>query len=157
MNVSKVQAEVMASADHSKVEQLNQVVNKLVSVVNNNSYYLRELISAVQQPVNIDGHDLLRVMREESNTTTNRLISKEVIKYINQVKGSITADKNMISKDKDEVKHSHNTMKNILNKFAHGSLVVLAGVVLASVMPWWPLKVIIGIVSIVGGYIYGMD
>ncbi len=150
MNASKVQSEVMASADHSKVEQLNQVVNKLVMVINHNSNLLRQLISAVQQPINIDGHDLLRVMREEANSTTNQLLSKEVITYINQVKDSIEADKK-------EVTQSHQVIKNVLTKFTNGSLVVLAGIVLASVMPWWPVKVIVGIGSIIGGFIYGKD
>ena len=148
MNTSKVQSEVMASADHSKVEQLNQVVNKLVTVINHNSNLLQQLINAVQQPINIDGHDLLRVMREEANSTTNQLLSKEVITYINQVKDSI-------AEDKQEVVQSHQVMKNVLTKFANGSLVVLAGVVLASVMPWWPVKLIVGIGSIIGGFIYG--
>ena len=33
-----------------------------------------------------DDHDLLRVMREEVNSTTNQLLSEEVITYINPVK-----------------------------------------------------------------------
>ena len=150
MNVSRAQAEVMASADHSKVEQLNQVVNKLVVVINHNSNLLRQLISAVQQPIDIDGHDLLRVMREEANSTTNQLLSKEVVTYINQVKESI-------AQDKQQVTQSHQVMEHTLTKFANGALIVLAGVVLASVMPWWPVKVIVGIGSIIGGIVYGKD
>ena len=150
MNVSKVQSEVMASADHSKVEQLNQVVNNLVAVINHNSNLLRQLISSVQQPINVDGHDLLRVMREEANSTTNQLLSREVVTYINQVKNSIT-------EDKDEVVKSHQMMKNLLTKFASSALVILSGVLLAVVMPWWPVKVVIGVGAIVGGIIYGRD
>ncbi len=150
MNVSKVQSEVMASADHSKVEQLNQVVNNLVAVINHNSNLLRQLISSVQQPINVDGHDLLRVMREEANSTTNQLLSREVVTYINQVKNSIT-------EDKDEVVKSHQMMKNLLTKFASSALVILSGVLLAGVMPWWPVKVVIGVGAIVGGIIYDKD
>ena len=150
MNASKAQAEVMASADHSKVEQLNQVVNKLVLVINNNSKLLRQLINEVQQPIEVDGHDLLRVMREEANSTTNQLLSREVVSYINQVKDSI-------AEDKKEVVQSHKVMEKLLNSFSNGSLILLGGVVLASVMPWWPVKVIIGIGSIIGGFIYGKD
>lgn len=151
MNVSRAQAEVMASADHSKVEQLNQVVNNLVAVINHNSNLLRQLISAVQQPVDVDGHDLLRVMREEANTTTNRLLSKEVVTYINRVKESI-------AEDKKEVVQSHNLMEKLLNSFSNGALILLGGVVLASIMPWWPVKVVVGIGSIIiGGLIYGKD
>ena len=150
MNASKAQAEVMASADHSKVEQLNQVVNNLVKVINHNSVLLQQLINAVQKPIDVDGHDLLRVMREESNTTANQLLSKEVITYINCVKKSIVTDKK-------EVIQSHQVMEDTLAKFAKGALIVLAGIVLATVMPWWPGKVLVGVVAIVGGYIYGRD
>lgn len=150
MNTSRAQAEVMASADHSKVEQLNQVVNNLVAVINHNSNLLQQLISTVQQPIDIDGHDLLRVMREEANSTTNQLLSKEVVTYINQVKESI-------AQDKQQVTQSHRVMERILTKFANGALIVLAGVVLASVMPWWPVKIIVGIGSIIGGIVYGKD
>ena len=48
-------------------------------------------------------------------------------------------------------------MEHTLTKFANGALIVLAGVVLASVMPWWPVKVIVGIGSIIGGIVYGKD
>ena len=150
MNVSKAQAEVMASADHSKIEQLNQVVNKLVVVINNNSNLLRQLISVAQQPIDIDGSDLLRVMREEANSTTNQLLSKEVVTYINQVKNSI-------KEDKQEVTKSHRVMKEVLTKFSNSALVILAGIVLAGVMPWWPVKIIVGIGSIIGGIIYDKD
>lgn len=150
MNISKVQSEVMASADHSKIEQLNQIVNNLVAVINHNSNLLRQLISSVQQPINVDGHDLLRVMREEANSTTNQLLSREVITYVNQVKNSIT-------EDKGEVVKSHQMMKDLLTKFASSALVILSGVLLASVMPWWPVKVVIGVGAIVGGIIYGRD
>ena len=150
MNVSKAQAEVMASADHSKIEQLNQVVNKLVVVINQNSNLLRQLINEVQQPVDIDGHDLLRVMREEANSTTNQLLSKEVVTYINQVKNSI-------KEDKQEVTESHKVMKDALTKFSNSALVILAGIVLASVMPWWPVKIVVSVGSIIGGIIYGKD
>lgn len=150
MNASKAQAEVMATADHSKVEQLNQVVNNLVKVLNHNSILLQQLISVVQKPIDIDGHDLLRVMHEEANTTTSQLLSREVVAYINRVKESIAADKK-------DVIQSHQAMENELTKFANGALIVLAGIVLAAVMPWWPVKVIVGIVSIVGGYIYGRN
>lgn len=150
MNISKVQSEVMASADHSKIEQLNQIVNNLVAVINHNSNLLRQLISSVQQPINVDGHDLLRVMREEANSTTNQLLSREVITYVNQVKNSIT-------EDKGEVVKSHQMMKDLLTKFASSALVILSGVLLASVMPWWPVKVVIGVKAIVGGIIYGRD
>lgn len=150
MNASKAQAEVMASADHSKIEQLNQVVNKLVVVINNNSNLLRQLITEVQQPIDIDGHDLLRVMNEEANSTTSKLLSKEVITYINRVKDSI-------EEDEREVTKSHRLMKDILTRFSNSALVVLAGIVLAGVMPWWPVKIIVGIGSIIGGIIYGKD
>lgn len=150
MNASKAQAEVMASADHSKVEQLNQVVDKLVLVINHNSKLLRQLIDAIQQPIDVDGHDLLRVMREEANSTTNQLLSREVVAYINQVKGSI-------EEDKKEVVQSHKVMEKLLNSFSNGALILLGGVVLASVVPWWPVKVIFGIGSIIGGFIYGKD
>lgn len=150
MNASKAQAEVMASADHSKIEQLNQVVNKLVVVINNNSNLLRQLITEVQQPIDIDGHDLLRVMNEEANSTTSKLLSKEVITYINRVKDSI-------EEDEREVTKSHRLMKDILTRFSNSALVILAGIVLAGVMPWWPVKIIVGIGSIIGGIIYGKD
>lgn len=150
MNISKAQAEVMASADHSKIEQLNQVVNKLVVVINHNSNLLRQLINEVQQPVDIDGQDLLRVMREEANSTTSQLLSREVVTYINQVKNSI-------KEDKREVTESHKVMKDALTKFSNSALVILAGIVLAGVMPWWPVKIIVGVGSIVGGIIYGKD
>ena len=150
MNISKAQAEVMASADHSKIEQLNQVVNKLVVVINHNSNLLRQLINEVQQPVDIDGQDLLRVMREEANSTTSQLLSREVVTYINQVKNSI-------KEDKREVTESHKVMKDALTKFSNSALVILAGIVLAGVMPWWPVKIIVGVGSIIGGIIYGKD
>ena len=89
-------------------------------------------------------------MREEANSTTNQLLSKEVVTYINQVKESI-------AQDKQQVTQSHQVMEHTLTKFANGALIVLAGVVLASVMPWWPVKVIVGIGSIIGGIVYGKD
>ncbi|MBU3830359.1 MAG: hypothetical protein H9843_05655 [Candidatus Limosilactobacillus merdavium] len=150
MNVSKARAEVMASADHSKIEQLDQVVNKLVIVINHNSNLLRQLINKVQQPVDIDGHDLLRVMREEANSTTSQLLSKEVVTYINRIKDSIEMDK-------QEVTKSHKVMENVLTKFSNSSLVILAGILLSGVMPWWPVKIIVGIGAIIGGIIYGKD
>ncbi|MEK1378055.1 hypothetical protein HCZ77_08820 [Limosilactobacillus fermentum] len=157
MNTNRAQAEVMASADHSKVEQLNQVVNKLVAVLNHNSNLLGQLIREEQKPIDIDGRDLARVLREETNSSASQLIAKQVIAYINQSKTEIANDRNEINHLKNDVKQSNDNMTDTLKQFANGILISLTGVVLAVVVPWWPLKVILGLGAFVGGYIYGQN
>ena len=157
MNASRKQAEVMASADHSKIEQMDKVCQETVNTVNINSSMMRKVIKQMQKPREISGSELLQAIEQETGSTVNQLIAKRVVQYIDDSVNQIESDKSDIKHDHSVIIRLYNQLEDDFEQFTKSLLIILAGFVLIAVVPWGPLKVVLGIVTLIGGFIYGKN
>lgn len=147
VNVSNTQAERLASADHSKIRQLDQVSRQSIEVVNDNSRTEEQLISQLKEPLEFSGAELLKALEESAGTTVNKLISKRTIQSLLKIQKKIEFDKN-------EVKESEKEMKAQIQEFKNWILAVFVTGTVMFITPLVWMKVLVFILGIVGGIIY---
>lgn len=144
--------ERQASADHSQLVQLREMFTKLVVSMNNNSNYLRELISLERQPLQLSGKDAVAAINEAAKKSIPELVSEDVTKIIQSAQYDVARDKqdvaDMMSKTKQEVQQFTQTIFDTL-------AFPLLGGVIAMIVPWTWLKLLVGVVGLVGGMING--
>jgi acetylornithine deacetylase/succinyl-diaminopimelate desuccinylase-like protein len=144
---TQVQSTQQASADHSLLEQLFKNHKDLVQVINTNSSTERNLINQLGN-VHINGGSLLHAIEEECNATINhrinKVITKKTIQYIDRVE-------NEIDEKRIEVKKSNEKMISTVEEFQKHILFFFVIVVLIVSLSWWWMKLLLGILGIVGG------
>lgn len=144
---TQVQSTQQASADHSLLEQLFKNHKDLVQVININSSTERSLIKQLGD-VHINGRSLLRAIEESCNTTINHrinsVITEETVNYINRIEDEIDGKE-------IEIKRSNEKMISTVEEFQKHILIFFVIVVLIVSLPWWWVKLLLGILGIVGG------
>lgn len=147
INTTRAQAERQFSADHSKVKQLEEAFNEAVNVINYNNKLMQTLIIQMSKPIKIDGKEVLHAIEDSADMAVNKLIDKKTAEIILEAKQNIENDKNMVLTAQKEI-------VSRVNSFEKWLFVALLGAVLAFIVPWTPIKLIIGVMGIVGGIIY---
>ncbi len=154
MNASSKQTEVMASADHSKIEQIDKACQDTVNVVNNNSLMMKKVIKQMREPREIDGSELLQAIEQEAGSTMSKLIQRQVVQYINSSVDEIQNEKQAIKKERLAIARLCNNLVDGFKQFVIIMLIILTGFSLVTIVPWWPLKVVLGMATLIGGVIY---
>ena len=147
MNVSKTEAERQASADHSKIKQLDQISRDSIQVVNENSKTEKRLIEQLKEPLDFDGKELLKVLEDSADTTVQKLISKKTVEVLLRTRQEIEYDKNQVLKAQQD-------MDKRIDSFQNWLFVWLLAIVLILVSPWIWVKLVIGGIAMIGGYVY---
>ena len=147
MNVSKAEADRMNSADHSKIQQLDELFKQSIRIVNDNSRILQSALRQMQQPLVFDGRDVLKAFEESAGTSAQQLVTKKTAETILNVKIQAEQDKQDVIKAQQQLTHSMNLLRGWLT-------IALPATVLSLIVPWWWLKLTILALGLIGGLFY---
>ncbi|PIO83704.1 hypothetical protein BSQ39_09060 [Loigolactobacillus backii] len=147
VNATRAQTDRQISADHSKVQQLNQIWHETAGFINDNDKTMRNLISQLESPIEIDGSDVLRAVEDSAGMTVNKVITKKTAEIILSAQQTVNRDKNTVFE-------AQKTVVKRINSFQNWLLLVLGAAMLAMIVPWVPLKLVIGMLGVIGGYLY---
>jgi uncharacterized FlaG/YvyC family protein len=147
INATRAQAERQSSADHSKIKQLEEAFNEAVNVINYNNKLMQALIVKMSQPIKIDGKEVLHSIEDSAGMSVNKLINKKTGEIILDAKQSTENNKNMVLTAQKEI-------VSRINSFEKWLFVALLGTVVAFIVPWTPVKLIVGVLGMTGGIIY---
>lgn len=141
------QATRQASADHSKLEQLNQVWQEMFYAFSDNTKLLDDVLHQMQMPIEISAKEAVRAIQTTSGKSVRKMISAEVVQWLRGTRQAVADDADTIKDAKEELSSEL--------RFAGKWLeVVLGGVVLAMIVPSVTLKVLFGALGIIGGWAY---
>lgn len=147
MNASKAEADRMNSADHSKIQQLDELFKQSIEVVNYNSRVLQSALHQMQQPLEFDGRDVLKAFEQAAGTSAQQLITQKTAETILNVKTQAEQDKQDILKVQKRLTRSMNLLRGWLT-------IALPASVLALIVPWLWLKLVILVLGLIGGLFY---
>ncbi|MHA8263772.1 hypothetical protein ACYATO_08805 [Lactobacillaceae bacterium Melli_B3] len=155
INASKTEADRIITADHSKIEQLSQVSDHIIDVVNSNSEIESQLIEQLKRPIKINGREVVAALEEEANTTMHQLITRKVAQSILDAQTQVADDRAAVAAAKQTVATSVSNLKSDIITAREHMFLMVSGLVVTAIVPGIILKIIMSIITIIGGFYYG--